>query len=204
MVNILLIDNDIATVQFMQILSQNEKELNVIQTFDFNDAMQKYTNNVIDFVIVDYSNSVYEKIYKEILTIDPKQKIIIISSKVEDCNHLKCEICINHFNQKRLIKPFDPKDLRAILMNFKDSICKYYKRFENIETIMGEIIKRYVGCIYDKNTKIVSFLHSDYMTTDAMVDLSNILNEHNMSYRILDNLNIQIGEMIVKKDFHTA
>lgn len=193
MVNILLMDNDDVTVQFMGILSENKKQFRVIQAVDFDDAMDKYTNNAIDFVIVDFSYAVYDAVYKEIMKINPKQKIITLSYEVKCSSTLGCAHCVENAHEKRLLKPFNPKDLLSLLTNFENGICKYYNSFQNIETIMGDIVKRYVGCIYDANTKIVSFFNSDYMTTESMENLSDILNKHNVTYSILDNLNIKIG-----------
>lgn len=186
-------DNDDVTVQFMGILSENKKQFRVIQAVDFDDAMDKYTNNAIDFVIVDFSYAVYDAVYKEIMKINPKQKIITLSYEVKCSSTLGCAHCVENAHEKRLLKPFNPKDLLSLLTNFENGICKYYNSFQNIETIMGDIVKRYVGCIYDANTKIVSFFNSDYMTTESMENLSDILNKHNVTYSILDNLNIKIG-----------
>lgn len=61
---------------------------------------------------------------------------------------------------------------------------------ENIS--ISDIVNKYVGCTYYVNTKIVSFEYDDYITTQSMVGLLDILNKHNVPFRVLDELNIQI------------
>lgn len=61
-----------------------------------------------------------------------------------------------------------------------------------IDILINEIVKEYVGCTYDENTKVVSFRYDDYMTVGLLVSLSDILQKHNISFMVLDGVNVQI------------
>lgn len=190
--NILLIDSDHQTAQLMNILSEIEKEFNVISILNFDDGIAKYKNNDIELVIVDFSVSENDQLFTEILKINPKQNTITLSDKVASCSTLGCQSCVENFNNKRLIKPVNAIQLHSLLNNFNGVECKYYNEFDHIETIMPDIVKRFVGCAYDTEKKVIQFKNNGYHTLQSIINLSSILNAHNVFYKVIDELNIQI------------
>jgi hypothetical protein len=195
--NILLIDSDPETVLLMNILSDIEKEFNVISILNFDDGIAKYKNNAIDLVIVDFSVNENNQLFNEILKINPKQNTITLSDKVACCSTLGCQSCVENFNHKRLIKPINAMQLLSLLNNFNGIKCKYYNEFDHIETIMHDIVKRFIGCEYDTEKKVIQFKNNGYHTLQSMINLSSILNEHRIYYKFIDELNVQIDSVYV-------
>ncbi|MDO9055797.1 MAG: hypothetical protein Q7U69_04565 [Sulfuricurvum sp.] len=190
--NILLIDSDYQTILLMNILSEIDKEFNVISVLNFDDGIAKYKSNPIELVIVDFSVNENNQLFTEILKINPKQNTITLSDKIACCSTLGCQSCIENFNNKRLIKPVNAMQLHSLLNNFNCVECKYYNDFDHIETIMPDIVKRFIGCAYDTEKKIIQFKNNGYHTLQSMITLSSILDEHSVYYKFIDEFNVQI------------
>ena len=190
--NILVIDKDEFSIQLLKMISRVKKDVNLIVVSDFSNGLKKYKNNNIDIVIVDYSYKKCKKLLKNILKINPNQNTITLSKDISCSEEMGCDFCIKNYNRRRLLKPFNPIDLMMIVNNFNSEKCRYFNSMEHIETIIDDIIKRYVDCKYDRKSKIITFSNVGNHSIQYLLDMVNILNQHNVKYKILGETDIQI------------
>lgn len=176
----------------LAIVARIKKDINFIIVSNFNNGLQQYKNNNVDFVVVDYSDNECAELLANILEIKPKQKTITLSEDISCSEELGCDFCVSNYNRKRLLKPFNPIDLIMLLDKFDKEQCKYFKSIEHIETIIDDIIKRYIGCKYDNNSKTISFSSEGNHSLTYLFDIMSIFKKNNVEYEIVDERSIQI------------
>jgi len=154
-------------------------------------TLDVYNENDIDIVIIDFSDDACRNILDEIVRINPFQKTITISNEIECSDKNGCVHCLKNFNRKRLLNTFNNQDLYYLIKNFDSKQCMYFNSFTDIFDILEDILKRFSTCSYDKSTKIINVEN----TNEGMITLLeviNILNQHNVKYEIKDITTIQL------------
>ena len=193
--NILIADKNSEITNLLETLKSIKQDISIFEVTNYTKAIEQYKDNNIDLFIIDFSVSHYVNLLDEIIKINKLQKTITISETLCYSEHLGCDFCIENHHRIRLLKPFNPKELFDIILNFDDKKCRYFKSLEHIEDFMSEIIKRYSNYIYDVITKQIKIknnaLNSSSSTKDV-VDILNILKEHNVKYTIQNENLIQL------------
>ena len=179
------------TLDKIDFLSKYDKNINLIKVYNEEDGLKYYNNNDIDIVIIDFHYEYFQKLADKILKINQYQKTITISNDL-DCNgNNGCINCVKNLNRKRLLDEFSIKELFNIVNHFDSEQCKYYKSFEDITLIMDDILKRFSRYQYDKDKMIIT-LEDNSSATGTLVNIINILNQHNIKYEVKDMTLIQI------------
>ena len=179
------------TLDKIDFLEKLDKDINLIKVYTAEEGLKYYNNNDIDIVIVDFQYECFQELMNEITKINKYQKTITISNLIECNDNNGCKDCIEQFNRKRLLDEFSIKELFDIVNHFDTEQCKYYKSFEDITTMLEDILKRFTGCKYD-NDKMTIILKNNYNTAGTLIDIINILNQHNIKYEVNNMTEIQI------------
>lgn len=192
--NILLIDKDQATKNFLEIMfSQTIEKFNLITVSNFPNGIEEYTDNNIDIILVDYSYPEYNKLLQEILKINPRQQTITLSKEISYSSDKGCNFCIENYNRRRLLKPFQAKSLIKILESFKENKCQYFQYLNNLKNILPNILNRFIYCQYNKDEKTILFeTTNSILHTRNFTKVMDILSEHSIKYNIIDLHKIQI------------
>ena len=141
--------------------------------------------NSIDVIVIDFHQEKNNKLLKMLIEVNPEQKIVILSDK-ESC-HRDCDFCISKY-RRRLFKPIDAKDLHHTIKNFDSLDCRYNEKFDNIKTILPDIMRRFTYYKYDDATN--TFSTYDGVSSGYVKELNeiiNILNVHEVKYSIKED-----------------
>ena len=188
--NVLVIDDDIRTVDLVGILPSISKDYNILNTYGYEDGLKKYNNNKIDVVVADHSSYTDTKLLKKISEINPTQKTITLTKELSCGNKLNCDNCVENYNRSKLIKPVDPLDLHTTIKNFDEEECKFFANSKNIVNVISGLSKKYYGCVYDEEHNTISI--SDTLSHKYIFDIINVLNKHYIKYEINKGDTIQI------------
>ena len=102
----------------------------VYLTDDYEEAMDFYTSESPDVVVLEFT--VYfgmDALYK-ILRLDPRQKIITLSDSLDCSELIGCEHCLHHYHKKRVLKHQGIHDLLYLIDNFSEMPCEYAHKLE--------------------------------------------------------------------------
>ena len=193
--NILIADTNQQTIAMLEAFKSNDSTINIFEAKSSIDGLDKYKNNNIDLVIIDFDVNDYVDLLKEIIKIDSFQKTITISKSLCYSENLGCDFCIEKHNRIRLLKPFSVKELFDTIQNFNIKKCKYFKSLENIEDFMDDIIKRYSNYSYDnvlKQIKIKNNKLSSYNSMQDLLDIVDMLKKYNVKHSIESENLIQL------------
>ncbi|MEA3314450.1 MAG: hypothetical protein U9Q30_01165 [Campylobacterota bacterium] len=193
--NILIADTDKQIINLLETFKSIQPDINIFEVTNCIDGLEQYKNNNIDLVIIDFDIKNYVNLLNEIIKIDKFQKTITISEVLCYSENLGCDFCTKNHHRIRLLKPFEAKELFDIVLHFNDNKCKYFKSLDHIEDFMNDIIKRYSNYIYDNISKQIK-VRDDKLSSSSsikdLVDIVNILNEHNVKYNMEDENTIQL------------
>jgi len=182
---------DDKTLDKIDYLKKFDKSINLIKVYNAEDGLKYYNSNDIDIVIIDFEYECFQELMDGILSINKYQKTITISNEIKCNDNNGCKDCIENFNRKRLLDEFSIKELINIVNHFDTEQCKYYKSFDNIATIAEDILKRFSGYKYNKETMTIT-LNDNANSIRTLLDIINILNQHNIPYEVKDTTIIQI------------
>ncbi len=189
--NILVIDKDNDIFNLLIYITSMENNWNIIK---YNHTIEQYKESDIDFVIVDFSKQENENMLNEIIKVNKNQKTITISEELNCPNIVNCDLCLEYYNRKRLIKPIIPRDLYETIKKFSSEECKYYNSINHIELLLPDIMKRFYYYIYDNTTKTISYKDNEEnsLYLKEFLDIISILNQHSVKYNILNNTDIEL------------
>jgi hypothetical protein len=188
--NILLASDDYMIKHYVEI---GQNYLNYYLT-NSNQPVKEYQNNNFDIVIVDIST--YRETLLQILEINPKQKIIVISDNLDCIDEVGCDICQKKYNKHRLLKPININILLDLLNDFNSHECKYLQTdcFKNIKPILSDITKRFITYDFCSNKNLIykkENVRSHSFVLD-LLEIVGILDNHNTKYEIINGRDIQI------------
>lgn len=151
-----------------------------------NEALDFYISNDVDFIIIDFSIKEFDELLEKIMEINPLQKTITISKKISQSELEGCLHCQNTKKRKRLMKPLNIVDLYELIKNFDTQTCKYFNNFDNIKLILTDILKQFVFFEYNEEQRKICHVKKFKSNTDydELLDITRILNEHNINYEV--------------------
>ncbi|MHC3993364.1 response regulator [Thiomicrolovo sp. ZZH C-3] len=124
--NLLLIDKQgLATYAREEIL-HDQYHHHVDYVFTFEDFKAKYAVGRYNIVIVDFALEAGVEALKMIDSLDPKQRVIILSAIDDYSEHKGCAYCVEHHNRRRLKEPVSIADLANLIKNFDYTTCAHY------------------------------------------------------------------------------
>ncbi len=191
---ILLLDDDETIEQNLEYFLKIEKNWNYTKLdFPF-DEKKELDFSDIDLVIVDFVNSDYEALLNQLTLNNLEIKIIIVSDVLKNSVAEGCHSCRALYNRKRLIKPCDPSELYTLIKDFDAMPCACYDAFDNIQSILSIILKRFTSLVYNEESKVVSrdMTKPSSRHTLEFVSLVNILEQNNINYKIDDTFAIKL------------
>lgn len=188
---ILILDDDKNILQILTCFMEVEKDWQFV-CLDKND----YSNikEDIDLILVDFATGDNEEILNTILEKNINAKTIVISERLKNSEEQGCDFCLNNYNRKRLFKPIEPRKLYDLIKNFDTTLCSYYNTFNNIESIISTIIKRFPSLSYEDETKRINIEGGSLSNrhTYEFISFINILEQNDIQYNVLDEYQIQI------------
>ena len=135
------------------------EEYNITFCKKYDDFISIY-KSTFDMVIIDVTLSFTTKSLEHIISINPKQKLIIIDKEIVTCKFInRCDSCEQNLNIKRLIKPINIKKFISTIKSFDNKKCIFKNIFNSKETIiegMDEIIQIFPRTKYNKEQKQIS------------------------------------------------
>ena len=120
------------------LLSMLQRYFNNITTLigsDHSDILDKIKKlkNEIDVIIIDHEVYKGIKLLENILYIDTKFHILIVSGSAH-CSEIRgCDYCKEHYNKIRIMTPVNKKELIDCIRNFENHTCEYEKKCEEIK-----------------------------------------------------------------------
>lgn len=189
MKNILLIDNDKVLVDLFNHLN-DVSELNIFHCKDLEDASIIYNKHDLDIVIINFILDFGRDILAYIVESNPHQNIITISDAFEFSEPNGCDYCLSNFNKIRLLKPVSIPKLIDVMKNFNNHKCIFANKLdtkESIINIMEEIVPRFHGVVYDKQTKTLNL--SEYSN---IIDIFQFLNSKDIEFEFQNDTTITI------------
>ena len=157
--NILIVDTDKNLISVLKHLGELE-----LFTVDICNSIDHCSNFMFQkdyhVVLIDFTIEDGRQIIDIINDINPKQRIITVSSELVHCNSEGVEYCNENYNKLRLMKPLDLHELIYYINNFDSLSCKYADKFSSssgIVSIMPELLRRFgINVSYDENTKTIN------------------------------------------------
>jgi len=189
MKNILLIDNEKALVNLFVHLN-DVSELNIFHCESLEEATVIYHKNDLDIVIINFILDFGRDVLSHILDVNPKQNIITISDSFEYSEFKGCDYCVKNHNKIRLLKPVSIPKLIKVMKDFNNQKCAFANSLdtkESIVNIMEEIIPRFHGVVYDKESKTLSL--SEY---SSIIDIFQFLNSKDIEFEFKNDVTITI------------
>lgn len=194
MKKVLLYDSQQAITQLANELIN--LSFNVFKGTSYSEAMDKYTKENYDFLIIDLDTFEALKFLNNILKINPKQKIINLSNSLELTTKEGCEFCICNHNKKRLLKPYDLRMVYDYLINFDERVClDYNKDLESrkLSHALSEISEFENFKI--KEDELLVFLEEqdkNALTLREFFLIIEILNKYDIKYKIIEQYSLKI------------
>ena len=169
-----------------EIISDNLENADFTYISELDDALYKLREKEFDIIIVDFSTNEGKSLLIKVEELDPAQRVITLSDTLGCSAELGCEYCEKHFRRKRLLKPVDAYELIKYIVNFDELKCKYTKSFENIVTILEDIIKRFGTYRYDKEKHMIVNDTKSPLYIKELIEIVEILNRHYIPYEIIN------------------
>jgi len=191
--NILLVSKNSLSNQTVQSLTTVKDDWNLIKSIDIEDALNNYKSNDIDVLLIDLDCEESESFMNKIVDINPKQKTISFSKKLDCISTKGCKHCIVNYNRKRIIKPFSEVDLLNVISLFGTKECTHKSSFEDISQIMTFALKQFTDTEYNIQTKLITInSNNSFNNIKTISEVINMLNEYDVKYKVIDDKTIQI------------
>ena len=191
--NIFLVSNNLESKQTVQNLISAKNDWNLIEPIDIEDVLNKYKSNHIDILIIDLECEKSEYLINKITDIHPKQKTISFSKEIDCIDKKGCKFCVVNYDRKRMIKPFSEIDLLNVINLFGTNKCSHQNTLEDISQIMSYVLKKFESCEYNIQTKLITLNNnSSFYNLRTISEVTNILNDYDVKYEVIDDRSIQI------------
>lgn len=185
-------DNELFTC--LNFILQKEPTWKIFTFDDYNDGFNVYNNNSIDIIIIDIAQTGQKKFIAGIVKINELQKIINVSSKLTNSEIQGCEYCATNRNRRRILKPVHADALYYTIRDFDNHTCKYFTEFNHIETILEEILERYVFYSYDIKEEMI--IPGDNVNMNSVLpeylEIFGMLEKYDIRFKAEENLRIRI------------
>lgn len=184
-------DTIIETDECKEIINSIES-YDCYKTHNFDEAIKKFNENLYDIVIVDFSTNNGAKLLERIISVNPKQKTITINQNMVCSVSQGCDFCVKNYNRRRVIDIHNYNKILKIIGKFDEVECKYYNSFENVVSILGEIMQSFPNFVYEeKQYKIIPLTDNSYIAKE-LVEITSFLDKYNIKYSIDESLNIEL------------
>jgi len=191
--NILLVSKNSEAKQTVQNLIGAKDDWNLIEPIDIEDGLNKYKSYHTDILITDLECDESEYFINQITAIYPKQKTIFFSKEIDCIDKKGCKFCITNYDRKRMIKPFSEIDLLNVINLFGTNKCSHQNAFEDISQIMSYVLKKFGNSEYNIQTKLITLSDDNsFYNLRTLSEVTDILNSHNIKYKVVDDMSIQI------------
>ena len=92
-----------------------------------------------------------------------------------------------------MIKPFSEIDLLNVINLFGTNKCSHQNTLEDISQIMSYVLKKFESCEYNIQTKLITLNNnSSFYNLRTISEVTNILNDYDVKYEVIDDRSIQI------------
>ena len=190
---ILIYDNNINDLnKLSSMIEAFPIETIIDKVSDYKDCIEIYIKHNYDKLFIDYTDDIGKKIAKELIALNPRQRIYLLNDTFECLYEKDCINCKEKLNRETIIKPLNQLQLSKIISkNFK---CESFNKNEfefQLEKVKKSIQNEYpyFKFKFDKNTKI---LKSEPMPISILVYIIEQLQQNNIEYEVEDNEKIRI------------
>ncbi len=192
---ILLYDNnkkDFESIYQMIKLLPIQTVVDVVTNYE--DSIQMYQRFKYKKVFINFIDESGKALEKHIVKTNPKQKLILLKDDYDCILNHSCEDCQKFFDKYLVIKPMHISQLPKIINGSFE--CEGFSKtlFEyNIEKIYKTVLRKYPTIIFDKKNLKFSFDNiPNAFIVELFIELTTLLSNHNMEYRIYENKSIFI------------
>ena len=128
---ILIIDEYLSLGQAIKVyMDKAYEKIEVILVTKTHRIQELCSNIVYDIIVVNFGNFNDEKLLDELLLLNPKQRIVIISSDTKCTDRHGCDHCLINHNKIRLIPPFRDYDIVDKILDLENKQCPHYGHCE--------------------------------------------------------------------------
>lgn len=123
---LMLVDrNDVGSLTRLQAL-KDQHGFDVDFAFTYEMFASNFAKGKYRIVLIDFAVEAGRDALELIDSVDPKQRVITISASDTYSEPHGCAYCVEHFNRRRLKKPFSVMELVNLIHDFDQSGCEYY------------------------------------------------------------------------------
>ena len=123
---LILIDKqDLSTLARKEIL-QDQFHFDIDNVSTYEDFAAKYAKGKYHIVMLDFSLEAGAKALEMIDSVDPKQRVVIISDSEKYSEPNGCAYCVKHYNRRRLKEPVSVFEVANLIRDFDYTTCAYY------------------------------------------------------------------------------
>lgn len=102
----------------------------VYLTDNYEDAMELYTRESPDMVVLEFTVYFGMDALFKILKLNPQQQIITLSDSLDCSELIGCDHCLHNYNKKRVLKHQSIHDLLYLIDNFPEMPCEHAHKLE--------------------------------------------------------------------------
>ncbi len=92
---------------------------------DADKAVEYFVSESPEIVIADTSVTFSSESLKQILSINPSQKSIVLSGSIECSDSKGCAVCLSKYERKGMLKGRALHDLMYLIENFSEIPCEF-------------------------------------------------------------------------------
>jgi len=122
---ILIIDQSGFQLQTRKMLLEEAMDESVDSASTLGEVFIAYKKGFYDVVIIDHGIENGQECVDHILSIDPAQGILVVSTAIR-CVIKRCEDCVNNHLIRRLFNPTPIKNIIRMVEGFRNYSCDHY------------------------------------------------------------------------------
>ena len=120
----MLIISTYSNVKIDNLMGKN-LPIEVDYTTDYTEAKELIMANEYQLVVIDLSEYTGVRIFGLITKLNPKQKIVTLEANASCKDTFGCSFCLETFNKRRLIRPYEFSQLKNLVTDFDNTPCHH-------------------------------------------------------------------------------
>lgn len=114
----------------------NFDNINVEVLLETSKVIDNLKENIFDTIVLNFGSFNNNALLDKILLLNPKQRIVVISTDSKCTDKISCQHCKENYNKIRLIPPFKATNLIEYIVNDKMLECPHFKYCEEYKFII--------------------------------------------------------------------
>jgi len=169
-------------------------DINIDEVKNDTSFFELYKQSTYDILFIEYDEDIWKNVLNNILLINVRQKIILISDKFSCSQSNDCEQCQKKYNVNILIKPI--LDIQTSELFVKKFICEEYRKNElQFKLLQLNRQLNLEHALINIDLELMVFKLDSlvgYQQIMALSDLIYELNKMNIKYEVFPNLDVKI------------